>query len=209
MVFLTSLQILDTGFLTVTSRGTQDTTTDARVNDGDALELKGVNFDITATSTIDENPSPGYRPSDIKDHEKRALITINPIQITLKLMFNAANTDGTNVYGINDMSLLKEVLRLPYTPYFKALYYPVDNTATDTGANSTRRRNSQIVYQLGETDTTESQGDIDLTLWTGTTSASSKDLTDVNYIPVKFKSVKIQQVPNNKIEVTLQGVVTG
>ena len=45
MVFLTSLNILDTGFLDVATRTGQLSSAN-RVNSGLALQLKGVNFDI-------------------------------------------------------------------------------------------------------------------------------------------------------------------
>ena len=174
-----------------------------RVNNGDALRLKGVNFDITSSANLDKAVTPGYTPTDIKGHEKRALISINPMPIELKVVLNSGNTNTSNPFGVNDMAILIELLRLPQTPYWKAIYYPT--------ASNIRKRNSQIIYQLGETDTTEDQGDIDLTLCTteAGANASGYDLTDVNYIPVKFEEVKIVQLPNNKIEVTISGVVTG
>jgi len=208
MVFLTSLDILDTGFLTVTSRQSQ-LASGSRVNSGSALRLKSVDITIQSTSNLDSGVTPGFNPSDIKNHEARALVSINPIPVTIKIFLNTRNINASNYYGINDMSLLPYLLSLPHTKGFKAIYYPVDNTANDTGSNSTEQRNQQIVYQLGATDTSEDQGDIDITIWTNTTSASSKDLTDVNYIPIRFKSCKINQITSNKIMVTLQGVVTG
>lgn len=208
MVFLTSLNILDTGFLDVNTR-TGQLSSSLRVNSGSALQLKGVNIDITSSSNLDKSVTPGKIPTSIKDNEKRALISVNPIAITISILLNSNNIDTSNVWGINDMALLSQLLRIPSTYGWKAIYYPVDNTATDSGSNTSRKRNSQITYQLGATDTTESQGDLNLTLWTGTTSASSKDLTDVNYIPVRFESCSITQVPDNKIQVTLSGVVTG
>jgi len=205
MVYLTSIDILDTGFLDVATRNGQ-LGAGNRVNSGNALRLKGVTFDIMATSSLDDAASPAYSASTIKSNEQRALITINPITITLKVVLNASNTDTTNFWGVNDMGLLPEILRLPSTKGWKALYYAVDNTASATVQN----RNQQIVYQLGATDTTESQGDINITLVTSsTTTADSKDLTDVNYIPVRFNSVSITQVPGNKVEVKMSGMVTG
>jgi len=173
MVFLTSLNILDTGYLDVSTRTNQLSTSD-RVNSGAALQLKGVNFDIESSASVDTAVTPAFYPSDIKSNEKRALVSINPIKVTISILLNAKNTDTTNVWGINDMALLASILKLPQTKGFKAIYYPVDNTANDTSPNTSRQRNRQIVYQLGATDTTESQGDIDMTLWTGATSASSK-----------------------------------
>jgi len=205
MVFLTSIDIVDTGFLDVATRNGQLTASD-RINSGSSLRLKGVNFDIISTSSLDDASTPAYSPADIKGHEKRALVTINPTKFTLKLYLNASNIDTSNYWGINEMGILSEILELPHTKGWKALYYAVDNTAAAT----VQHRDQQIVYQLGATDTTESQGDINLTLLTGAaTTAASKDLTDVNYIPVRFNSVTITQVPGNKVEVKMSGIVTG
>jgi len=208
MVFLTSLNILDTGYLTVTSRSNQ-LASSYRVNSGAALQLKGVNFDIEASANLDNGVSPGFVPTSTKTHEARPLVSLNPTKITVSILLNSKNVDTNNVWGINDMVLLAAILKLPHTYGFKALYYPVDNTAVDTGGDSSRSRNQQIVYQLGATDTVEAQGDMNITLWTGTTSAAGKNLTDVNYIPVRFENCKITQTPNNQVRVTLNGVVTG
>ena len=208
MVFLTSLNIVDTGYLTVTSRNNQ-LAGSYRVNSGTALQLKGAEFNIVSTSSLDKGVTPAFTPANIQGHEKRALISINPTTFTITLMLNNQDIDTTNPWGINDMSALTHLLRLPHTKGFKAIYYPVDNSAIDTGGNSSRARNKQIIYQLGMADTSAPQGDMNLTLWTGTTSVASKDLTDVNYIPVRFESCSITQVPNNKINVTLSGVITG
>ena len=206
--FLTSINILDTGYLTVTSRQGQ-LGASSRVNSGSALQLKGVRISLSSGAGIDEGVTPGYTPTSIKTHESRPFVSINPTKLTINLLLNSKNISTSNEWGLNDMALLTYLHSLPHTAGFKAIYYPVDNTATDTGGNNTRRRNEQLVYQLGSTDTSEDQGDINLTLWTGTTSASSKDLTDVNYIPVRFLSCDIEQTPDNKVMITLQGVVTG
>jgi hypothetical protein len=72
-----------------------------------------------------------------------------------------------------------------------------------------RKHNQQITFYLGRTDTSETQGDIDITLATDeTTTADQKDLTDIKYIPVRFKSCTINQEPGNTISITLDGVRT-
>jgi len=218
--FLTSIDILDTGFLTVTSR-TNQLSTSERVNSGNSLRLKGVTLNIDDSASVDKSSTPGYIPTtlnsvvqSVRGHEKRSLITRNPTQISIGLLLNANNDDTSNSWGVDDMALLTHLRKLPHTAGFKAIYYPVDNTATDTGANTTHKRDNQVIYQIGEADTTEDQGNIasgtHMTLWTGATStATGKDLTDVNYVPVRFESCSIRQVANNKIQVTLQGVITG
>lgn len=208
MVFLTSLDILDTGYLTVTSRNNQ-LATGNRANSGDELRLKSVSLVMSASSNLDKAVTPAFAQSDIKNHEKRALVSINPTTITITLFLNVDNDDTSNYYAVNDLALLKDLLDLPHTKGFKAIYYPVDNTADDTGSNTSNERNKQLIYQLGATDTSEAQGDINITLWTNTSSVSGKDLTDVNYIPVRFESCNMTQMTTNKIMVTLTGVVTG
>lgn len=203
-IFLTSVNILDTGFLDVNTRTNQLSAAN-RVNSGSALQLKGALLELGASASLEKGVTPGYTPSSIKNHEKRALVSINPTTFTLSLNFNSDNVDTANAFSLNDMAILASVFQLPHTKGFKALYYPVDNAAS----GDTRKLTSQVTYQLGATDTTESQGDIDITLWTGATTASSKDLTDVNYIPVRFENVSISQKPDNKVKVTLSGVITG
>jgi len=65
-----------------------------------------------------------------------------------------------------------------------------------------------MIYRLGAVDTTQTQGDINITLWNGSSSVSSKNLTNVNYMAVRFESCAIGQTPTGLIEVTLSGVVT-
>ena len=211
-IFLTSIDILDTGFLDVSTR-TGQLATSGRVNSGSSLRLKSAQFEITSSGNLDKAISPGFNPANIKGNEKRALISINPTTFSLSVIINPKNTDTTNIWGINDMSLLPFLHKLPHTKGWKAIYYPVDNAAVDTGGNSSRGRSSQAIYQLGATDTSESQGDIAtsnlMTIWTGIASATGKDLTDVNYIPVRFESCQITNTPNGNIQVTLSGVVTG
>lgn len=208
MVYLSSLNILDTGFLDVATR-TNQLASGSRVNSGVALQLKGATFDLTATANLDSGVTPAYSPDDIKGHEQRALVSVNPIDIKLKIALNSDYTTTSNPWGVDDMAILAELYKLVQTKGWKAIYYPVDNTATDVGSNTSRKRDSQIVYQMGATDTAESQGDIDITIWTGTTSASSKDLTDVNYIPVRFESITLTQTSSNTVTVTMTGKVTG
>lgn len=205
MVFLTSIDILDTGFLDVSTRNNQLSSAN-RVNSGSALRLKGVNLDITSSSNTDDAVTPGFYPADIKSHEKRSLVSVNPTTVSLTIYLNSKNTNTTNVWGINDMALLPELLKLPHTKGIKVIYYPVDIT---TSTSLSRGMASQATHAIGTADTTESQGDIDITLWTGTTYASGKDLTDVNYIPIRFNSCAIKQDPNSFIKITLSGVVTG
>jgi hypothetical protein len=199
MVFLTSIDILDTGFLTKTNRGTQLSTAN-RVNSGSALRLKGVDLEISGSSNVDKETFPGNTTGAIDC----PLISVNPDEFTLTLYLNSSNTDTNNPWGINDVANLALIRRLTKTAGFKAIYYPV--------SGNIRKRNQQLSYQLGSADTSESQGDINITLATtetDTTGTSGYDLTDVNYIAVRFESFSIKQEPGNSIEVKLNGVIIG
>jgi hypothetical protein len=199
MVFLTSIDILDTGFLTKTSRGTQLSTAN-RVNAGSALRLKGVDLEISGSSNVDKETFTGNTTGAISC----PLISVNPDEFTLTLYLNSTNTDTNNPWGINDVANLALIRRLTKTDGFKAIYYPV------TG--DIRKRSQQLIYQLGAVDTTESQGDINITLATtesDITGTSGYDLTDVRYVAVRFESYTIKQEPGNTIEVSLNGVIIG
>jgi hypothetical protein len=202
MVFLTSIDILDTGFLTLNKiSGTRQSqlSTANRVNSGAALRLKGAAFDLQSTANLDKS-----KPVAELTTGKHALLSLNPDTFTLTIKLMSKNTDTNNVWGINDMSLLAPLLQLPKTRGIKALFYAVDNAAT----GDTRGLTSQMIYQIGTPDTIQTQGDINLTLWAGSTSVSGKNLTNVNYIGVRFDSVKQTQKPNNVIEITCTGVIT-
>lgn len=204
MVFLTSIDILDTGFLGKTTR-TNQLGADNRVNSGNALRLKGVEIELNSSANLDKETSPGRVTGP-----EVSFISANAREFVMTLYLNSNNIDTNNVWGVNDMSLLDDIIRLPETRGWKAIYYPVDNTAVDSGANTTRKRNSQLIYWMGSADTSELQGDIDIDLWTGSTSVSGKDLTDVNYISVRFENASIKQDgDSSSIVVTLNGVITG
>jgi hypothetical protein len=199
MVFLTSIDILDTGFLTKTNRGTQLSTAN-RVNAGVALRLKGVDLEISGSSNVDKETFTGNTTGEISC----PLISVNPDEFTLTLYLNSSNTDTNNPWGVNDVANLALIRRLTKTAGFKAIYYPV--------SGNIRKRNQQLIYQLGSADTSESQGDINIALATtesDTTGTSGYDLTDINYIAVRFESFSIKQEPGNSIEVKLNGVIIG
>lgn len=207
-VFMTSLDILDTGFLAVGRETPSDRVnqlgTSSRVNSGSVLRLKGVEVSFTSSSNIDKGAVPGKTNSSATRGVQCALVSSNPTEVTIRLKLNQKNTDTDNEFELNDMSYLAELIQLPHTKGFKAIYYPVDNTAT----GDTRNLTQQVIYRLGATDTTQTQGDIDITIWDGSASASTKDLTDVNYVAMRFESCEIKQSPNNMIDVTLTGVIT-
>lgn len=203
MVFLTSLDILDTGFLAVDreaigDRSNQVSSAD-RVNLGVALRLKGVNFDITSSSNLDKTSTPAKLTTN-----RHGLVSINPDVVTITIMLNQKADSTGSPWGTNDMSYLGALNKLPKTLGFKAVYYPVTYNAT----GDTRRRDRQIITAIGDRDTTQGQGDISIPLWNGSAETSAQNLSNVKYIAVRFDSCKITQTPSNKIEVQLQGVVT-
>jgi len=203
MVFLTSLDILDTGYLAVDrdadgDRSNPVPTADC-VNSKVALRLKGVNFDITSSSNVDKLSTPGKLTTN-----RIGLVSVNPRQVSIKLMLNQRTESDTAPYGINDMSYLASLIKLPETSGFKAVYYPVKEGATPDD----RRKDRQIVTLIGTADTIQTQTGINLSLWDGADEDTTNDLTDVRYIAVRFESCKINQTPKNSIEVELSGVIT-
>jgi hypothetical protein len=196
MVFLTSLNILDTGFATKLKDTTQ-LAASYRVNSGAALQLKGVTFEIGSSANLD----PAAFPTNTTQTTV-PFISTNPRAFSITILLNSLNDSTSNAFGINDVSILAQIIRLPETYGLKAIYYPV--TATATG--DIRKRDNQLITQMGAVDTTEAQGDINLTLWNGSTSATGNDLTDVKYVPCRFSSCSITQEPNNMIKVRLEGV---
>jgi hypothetical protein len=199
MVFLTSVSILDTGFLSTTTRSSQLSTSN-RSNNGTQLELKAVTMEITSSSNLDKTvPPASYTGS------QHAVVSVNPRQFSMEIDVDSNNTDTSNRYGINDASLIPELLRMPETVGFKAVFYPVDKTATGL----TLSRDSQLVFRAGTADaSTVAQGDLNLTLWSGSGTAGSKTLKDVKYLAVRFDSCRIIQTTTNMMKVSLAGVVT-
>jgi hypothetical protein len=206
MVFLTSLDILDTGFLAVDRDANGDrsnqVTSANRVNLGVALRLKGVNFDINSSANIDKTATPGKLTTN-----RNGLVSVNPDTVTITLMLNQKTADDLGTYGVNDMSYIAALNKLPKTLGFKAVYYPVMYSLIGTPGYD-RNVHRQIINLLGDHDTTQDQGDIDISLWNGTDEATGQDLTQVNYIAVRFESCQITQTPSNSIRVTLSGVIT-
>ena len=200
MVFLTSIDILDTGFLTVTNRLGQLPTAQ-RVNAGAALRLKGVELEIESSSNLDDETF----ASNLDDEIESDLVSVNPDTIKLTLFLNASSTESNpGTWGTSDMKYLAGLLRLPKTKGFKAIYYPVLASAT-----TVRKNNQQMTFYLGRTDTGESQGDIDITVANAeTTTVAERNLTHIKYIPVRFRSCSMTQEPGQRIKVTLEGVRT-
>lgn len=201
-IFLTSVDILDTGFLTCNkvsgSRSNQIGTAN-RANSGSALRLKGVEFTIDTSANIDKSPNPGYYLA-----QKHSIISLNPDEITIRIFVNKDTNDDTGAFGINDVNYLYALSQLPKTRGFKAVYYPV----TDAATGDTRDRAIQPTYLYGSADTTQSQGDIDITLWTGAASSSGHDLTDIKYIPIRFESCRTVYNSAKAVIIELKGVIT-
>lgn len=196
MVFLTSLDILDTGYLTKAKSGTRLATADI-ANAGVAFRLKGVEFDIQSSCNLDKSSTPGKFTTPTVP-----MISFNPREITIRVIFNKFDTSTSNYFGVNDMSYISELVRLAETTGIKAIYYPVDATAT----GDTRGMTSQILYQLGAVDTIEPQTGISISLWNGSAEATGKNLTNVKYVPCRIESVKFPQRGDNIIEAVISAV---
>jgi hypothetical protein len=206
MAFLTSLDILDTGFLPVDRAGAGDrsnqVTTANRVNAGVALRLKGVDFEITSSGNIDKTATPGKFTAN-----RHGLISINPRTFTITLLLDKRTADNTGYYGVNDMPYISELIRLPETQGFKAIYYPVMYGLIGTKVYD-REVQKNIINLLGTADTTQSQGDISISVWNGTAEQTSCNLTHVKYIACRFESCQIPDSPKNIIKIVLTGSVT-
>lgn len=198
-IVLTSVDIIDTGFLSVSNR-TSQVATALRVNAGVALKLKGVELEIGSSSNLDEETY----TAEYDDIEV-PVCSVNPDTIRLTIILNKTSTESNpGVWNTSDMKYLAEIFRLPKTVGFKALYYPVIR-----GATILHHTDQQILNYLGRYDTTETQGDVSLTVVNGSgNSTTTGDLTDVVYIPVRFKSCNVTQTPDGFIQVTLDGVRT-
>lgn len=192
--FKTAIHILDTGFLTRAKTGGQLPTA-MRINNGAPLLLKGVDFEVTSSANLDKTARVGkFSGGNVP------LISTNPDEFTLRLILKAKDS--------TDQTYMRELIRLPKTLGVKALYYHVDRTATDSGANSTLDRDAQLITRLGVEDTTEPQGDITFSLWTGQAYASGKDLTDVKYVSCRFESVVPTQTASDTLQIQITGVFT-
>jgi len=196
MVFLTSVDILDTGFLTRAKTGSQLSTSD-RANNGVVLKLKGVSIQFNSRSNLDDEANIGNF-----DEQEIPIISVEPLGFSLNLEIDTSVQDTSGEYGVNEAALIKELVALPRTKGLKALYYPVKTNSLQ------RNKPGQILSRLGTADTTEPQGDISISLW-GTSEESGLDLTDVAYVGCRFSSCVIDQRPDTPIlTIRLDGVVS-
>lgn len=196
---LTSLHILDTGYLDV-AKDSGQLPTAQRVNDGGVLMLKGVEFAPESQANLDKSPLlASYANKNVP------VLTVSPDEFSIRIFINSNNTDTNNSWSINDMAYLTEIFRLPKTLGIKAIYYPV----TTTAAGDLRKRDSQVVYQLGRADVGGNQSGINVSAWNGTAMQSGLNLTNVRYIPVRFERCRIIQVPGSQITIELNGVFCG
>jgi hypothetical protein len=198
--FLTSLDIVDTGFISYTNRTNQLSATN-RANSGSALRLKGVMIELGSSANLDDETFTGNF-----DDVEVATVSVNADTIQLTIWINSKNVDANNVWGIDDMAQIAQLRRLTKTRGFKAIYYPVLKTAT-----TVRAQDEQLLTYIGTTDVAQPQGDIDLTLATAAnTTNDGYDLTDINYLPVYFKSFKVvQDSKSSGMKITLMGTITG
>lgn len=200
-ITLSSISLLDTGFLSKAKSGTQVGVA-SRANSGAALTIKAMQLDITSTANLDDSPYIG-----VYDEIDAPLISTNPTQFTLTFMINRFNTDTNNYWQINDTALLAQIVRLAKTPGVKALYYPVKTSGVAANTQNVLR---QMVYWIGAVDASNiPQGDISIELSTNnTTSTTGNTLKDVNYVACRFNSVQMSHDPTNVLKVVLSGVFT-
>lgn len=194
---MASLCILDTGFLKTTHASTQLSTAN-RANSGSLIVLNVADFKPIVKANLDQTPTLGtFAEAEVH------LVSVENTGFSLTCKLDV--TDST------DQDLNYQLLRLARTRGYKAIFYNVDKDATDTGGNSSLKRDQQLVTMLanGHYDTTESQGDISFALWTGTASATGKTLKNVEHLHVRFMGINFSHIPGTKyITVTLNGVVT-
>lgn len=199
MTFLTSLDILDTGYLTKSKSGTILSNAN-RVNNGNALRLKGVSFVVNSSASLDTSTHL-TKTSEIQI----PFISALPTTFTISIFLDERNTDTNNQFSIADMSYIYELYRLPRTQGVKAIYYPVTVAAT----GDTRGRDKQLVYLLGSQDSgSVTQTGISLSAWNGSAEATGLDLTDVKYISARFESVQMTQQTSSAVRINLEGVFT-
>lgn len=199
MVYLTSINILDTGYLSVSNRGSQLPSAQ-RVNSGTVLQLKGVEFDITTSANLDsESHISNYGDTEIP------VCSVNPDEVTIRIYINTEATEtNPGVWNTGDMKYLASLARLPKTRGFKAIYYPVLRTAT-----TLHKADEQMITYLGRFDTTEVQTGLVVPYVSGANYATTNgNLTNVNYIPVRFERCKITQPPQGGIQIVLTGFRT-
>lgn len=172
---MANITILDTGYIKPDHSGTQ-LSSGNRANAGTSMTLKTATFLPEVASIQDDTSVIGVITLPEINHAS----TIAP-KFTITGLLNTSNSDDTD--------LLYQLWRLPLTYGYKALYYNVDKA---TSVGSSEKRDQQLITLLANShyDTTESQSGISISLWTGSSYTSSKDLTDVYHIHVQFESFK-------------------
>jgi hypothetical protein len=200
MVFFTSLNILDTGFLAKSVRSSQLATAN-RAYSGAAFTLKGVTLTINSSGNLDKTTPPAKFTAS-----QHALVSINPRTFIITIYVGANYTSTSNIYGVNDVAMLPELLRLPETAGWKAIYVPVDISS----AAGYLKRESHLIYAIGSADTSEGQGDLSFSVIKDGAVTTTRNLTYVKYLCARFETCQLGFDPStpNAIRVTLSGVFT-
>ena len=193
MVKIGSICVYDAGYLKTTNVGTQ-LAASLRANSGNLIQLKTADFKPTIKANLDTNPVLGtFAESEIH------LVSVENIGFSLtgKLDMNVSA----------DMDLLYALVQCVRTKGYKALFYNVTRNAS----GDTLNRDKQLVVRLANShfDTTEPQTGISFSLWNGSTTVSSQNLTNVYHLMVRFIDFTPVQLPSSSvISYTLSGVTT-
>ena len=117
MVFLTSLSLIDTGWLSYSNRDTSN-----RANSGSLINLKSVEITIRSSGNIDKTVPPTFFPANVYTAAQHACISVNPLEFTIRIKINSHQPSTYNYYNENDVSLLPILLMLPRTTGWKAMF---------------------------------------------------------------------------------------
>lgn len=186
--------IYDTGYLKTTNPNGTQLVASLRANSGNLIALNTAYFKPTIKANLDMNPVLGtFAESEVH------LISIENIGFSL--------TGKLDMRESSDMDLLYALVNCVRTKGYKALFY---NVTRDASGN-TLDRDKQLVVKMTNAhfDTNESQTGISFSLWDGSSTVSSKNLTHVYHLHVRFISFDPMQIPNSSIiTYTLTGVTT-
>ena len=191
---MANICIYDTGYLKSTNpNGTQLAAT-LRANSGNLIELKAADFKPVIKANLDNSSVLGtYTDSEVH------LVSVENIGFSLSGKLDMDDSA--------DMDLFYALIQCVRTRGYKALFYNVSRDASPNTLN----RDKQLVVRLANShyDIIESQTGISFSLWTGASSVSGKNLTNVYHLHVRFISFDPIQIPGSTlITYSLIGVIT-
>ena len=201
MAFITSMNIVDTGFLTVKNR-TAQLARAQRANEGNEIVLKAVKITFNGSSNLDYETNPG------NDGEVQAeLISVNADKVTLEVYLNRKSTaNNPGVWNTSDLQNIPALIKLAKTKGFKAIYYPV---AFNSANLQIRKQDEQLLFYMGRRDLSSvTPGDIAINLASSNTQEITGNLSNVRYVAVRFENWDIMQDVKGRMILKLEGVVT-